>query len=349
MIRSPPLRFLLAAIGGWFCVRAALLAPGWVSEAPGLIAGPISSQSPRAGPISASPLVEAPMVRVRDRQHLVAPAAVGFEYVRAALVSAAPELAVERVVAVGESPAELTEPFRPALSYASPVSLIPIRARTGRLSGSAWLFVRDGGGADFIPGGALGGSQAGARFNYRINADEARPLSLSARIYAPIDRPAGAEAAFGVDWKPVANLPVHLLVERRQALGREGRSAFSATLYGGVSEVAAGPLRLDAYAQAGVVGAKSRDLFADGSARLGLPVGRARIGAGAWAAAQPHVARLDVGPQASLHVPVAGTNVVVAADWRFRIAGDAVPSSGPTLTLATDFYRPMLPRRRLSR
>lgn len=142
----------------------------------------------------------------------------------------------------------------------------------------------------------------------------------------------------GVSWKPSRRLPVHILAERRQALGGEGRSAFAVTAYGGVGDAPLGPFRVDAYAQAGLVGARSLDPFGDGSVRLSLPLGeRARLGAGAWAAAQPGLSRLDLGPQASLSLPVAGRAVTVAADWRMRVAGNAHPGSGPTVTLGTDF------------
>jgi hypothetical protein len=207
-----------------------------------------------------------------------------------------------------------------------------------RWSVSAWTFVRQGDSPALAAGGLLGGSQAGARLAYRLNRDSGRPLALSVRVSAPIRRSAGAEAALGIDWKPSRRVPVHVLAERRQALGEEGRSAFAVTLYGGVSEAPLGPLRADAYAQAGIVGARSLDPFADGSLRLSLPIGnRARLGAGAWAAAQPGVARIDLGPQAALRLPVAGRSVTVAADWRVRVAGNARPGSGPTLTVATDF------------
>lgn len=111
--------------------------------------------------------------------------------------------------------------------------------------------------------------------------------------------------------------------------------------YGGVSDFrVAGPVLLDAYAQAGVVGLRSRDLFADGALQLSLPVDEdsgLRAGAGVWGAAQPGLARLDVGPQASMRLPVAGRSVRVSAEWRFRVAGEAAPRSGPALTLSTDF------------
>jgi hypothetical protein len=98
-----------------------------------------------------------------------------------------------------------------------------------------------------------------------------------------------------------------------------------------------GGLRGEAYGQAGIVGARSRDLFVDGSARATIPVGPVEIGGGAWGAAQPGLARLDAGPSASYRLPVRGANLRVQADWRFRIAGDAAPGSGPALTVAADF------------
>ncbi|HEY0627207.1 MAG TPA: hypothetical protein VGD10_10800 [Allosphingosinicella sp.] len=197
--------------------------------------------------------------------------------------------------------------------------------------------MRDSNAAALAPGSLLGGSQAGARLTYRLNADVRRPLALSGRIYAPLDSFEGSEVAAGVDWQPLADVPVHLLAERRQALGKSGRSAFSLTAYGGVSQALAGPLQLDAYGQAGLVGMKARDLFADGSAKLSYPAGETKIGIGAWGAAQPGVERVDVGPQASFRMPFAEAGVVVAVDWRLRVAGEAEPKSGPTLTLSTGF------------
>ena len=186
----------------------------------------------------------------------------------------------------------------------------------------------------------LGGSQIGGRIGYRINEDAERPLALVARAYAPVDRRQASEAALGLEWKPVAGLPLRVLAERRQALGSDGRSAFALIAHGGVSEAAlpAG-LQLDAYAQAGVVGARSRDLFADASVALVLPLDAERrltIGGAAWGAVQPGVSRLDAGPRVSLKLPGA-ERVRVVADWRFRLQGDASPASGPSLTLATDF------------
>lgn len=208
-----------------------------------------------------------------------------------------------------------------------------------RLRGSAWLFVRDDvAGQALAPGGTLGGSQAGLRLTYRVNNDTGRPVSLSARTYLPLARPAGAEVAVGVDWRPVASLPVHILAERREAIGREGRSDFSLMVHGGIDRpLARGRLRLEAYGQAGVVGTRRGDLFADGAARLTTALGPLQLGGGVWGGAQPGAERLDVGPHASLQVPVADQRIRISAEWRFRVAGDAAPQSGPAVTLATDF------------
>ncbi|HWT12529.1 MAG TPA: hypothetical protein VN231_07230 [Allosphingosinicella sp.] len=207
-------------------------------------------------------------------------------------------------------------------------------ANLSRWSASTWLLLRhDRGGAALAPGGTLGGSQAGLRVHYRLD----RALALSARLSLPLRETRAAEAAAGLDWRPFAGLPVHLLAERRQALGRGGRSAFVLTLYGGHSGRIGRRLALEAYGQAGLVGLRSRDPFVDGAGRISAPLGRFEVGAGAWAAAQPGASRLDVGPHVALRLPGLGGNMRLIADWRIRVAGDAAPGSGPAFTLASDF------------
>jgi hypothetical protein len=338
MRRSPPLRFLAVVLGGWAALRAAFIAPPWSAPPADAAAAPSRARTlpgpewevarvtgkpvAEAGPgalAAASPL---PRRAAPPRPH-PAPAVL--------LVAPPPARSVPRAAAgaaaVSPSPTpHLVLPPRPG------------SAAPRRWSLSAWSFVRRGSAAPLAAGGLLGGSQAGARLTYRLNRDSARPLALSVRLSAPLRNAAGAEAALGLDWRPIARLPVHLLAERRQALGRDGRSAFGLAAFGGVSDAPLGRLRIDAYAQAGLVGARSRDLFGDGSIRLSLPLGGGlRVGAGAWAAAQPGLSRLDLGPQAALRLPVAGRAVTVAADWRLRVAGNADPGSGPALTVATDF------------
>jgi hypothetical protein len=164
-------------------------------------------------------------------------------------------------------------------------------------------------------------------------------LFLSGRFYSPLSDAEGAEAALGVEWQPVRTVPVRLLAERRQAVGRDGRSAFALLAHGGVSEQPlVGAVTLDAYVQAGLVGLKSRDGFADGAVRLAAPVaGDVSVGIGVWGAVQPGVSRVDLGPNLSYRLPAFGDRIRVSADWRVRVAGDARPGSGPALTLSTDF------------
>jgi hypothetical protein len=341
MSASPPLRFLAIVLGGWAALRTAIIAPIWPVETAGAGAAvargrPLAAPDPwreaepgpEARPAAGeprrserAPLLAARTVRSRPRPFPPPP----FPALAAAR-SAAPALRRSAVRPFPEPPGAL--PAEPG----------QVSATARRWSVSAWSFVRTGGSPALADRGLLGASQAGARLAFRLNRDASRPLALSFRLSSPLERAAGAEAALGLDWKPDRRLPVHLLAERRQALGREGRSAFAASLHGGVGDLPAGPFRIDAFAQAGIVGARSRDRFADGSLRLSLPLGgRVRFGAGAWAAAQPGLARLDLGPQAALRLPVAGRALTVSADWRMRVAGNAEPGSGPTLTLSSDF------------
>ena len=331
----PPLRFLALVVAGWICLRLAALAP-WSEKAAGDTPRPVASRAiapeplrefGRIAPAWAGTWVAQPRFPA-PRQ--VRPKSVGRLFVT-------PLAAVDGPEAVPGPAARPTGPAARAPPAVWPPAPPPTSG-SDRWSASAWLFVRRGGDGALAAAGTLGGSQAGLRVGYRLNRDSARPLSLSGRLYAPLETD-GAEAALGLEWKPLATVPVRILAERRQRLSGDGRSAFAILAYGGVSEArVAGPLRLDAYAQAGMVGLRSKDLFADGAATLSLPLGsHAQAGLGVWGAAQPGVSRLDVGPQVSLRLPVAATNLRLSAGYRVRVAGDALPASGPALTLAADF------------
>lgn len=341
---SPPLRFLALVVGGWVCARGAALLPSWTPEDAEAASGPIAA--PRPAPRLTSwpgPAPRSSRAKSRAAGGPVAPRGSRGAYAVAGPSPSPPALVLRPSTSLETNEGWSLRPGRSRQGFpgASPSSSAPLQsppAGSPRWSFSSWAFARRGDAPALAPGGILGGSQAGARLRYRLNGDQSRPLSLSARSYAPLRRPRAAEAALGFDWKPLRAMPVHLLAERRQALGSEGRSAFSITAYGGVSEGRLGRLRLDAYAQIGVVGVRSRDFFADGSARVSLPIdGPLKIGAGAWAAAQPGVSRVDVGPHLAWRLPLEGRNVTLMADWRVRVAGDARPGSGPALTIATDF------------
>jgi hypothetical protein len=331
---SAPLRFLCCVVGGWVCIRAALLAPFWTSPA---ATAAVPTQRRSAAELERVVALPDP------KPALAAPRA--FQTARALprsiprLSMPLPALPFERAAF---SPGPATPLVQARASYAGQtiqIPALPVPSRDRRWSLSAWAFVRGGEDRALATGGLLSGSQAGVRITYRLTG-RAHPLALSARLVAPLRRPGQSEAALGLDWKLLAGVPVHLLAERRQAVGREGRSAFTLTAFGGVDDVAVGPLRLDAYGQAGVAGARARDLFADGAARLTLPLDperRLRIGAGAWAAVQPGVSRVDIGPHAEARLSARGAAATLSLDWRFRVAGEAHPGSGPALTLSAGF------------
>ena len=208
-------------------------------------------------------------------------------------------------------------------------------ARVDRLQLSAWALLRGRPGpSSLATGGTLGGSQAGARLTYNISA----MLAASVRSSSPVGGARGGELAAGLRVTPFRSIPVALTVERRQAIGKlgGGRSAFALFLEGGVYQrpIAWG-FELDAFAQAGVVGMRRRDLFADGGYTLTKPLfGRYAAGFGMWGGVQPGLYRVDAGPRVSMRVR---NNMRVHLDYRYRLAGNAEPGSGPVVTLAADF------------
>lgn len=328
---APPLRFLVLVVGGWICARAAFLAlDGRRPAAP----------APRAAAVAVAPLVQPPFEQATAPESL----ATSPQAWRPRSVHARVRLVAVPPLGRPDARAEPAAAFIaiPGAPPRAPILVPSLSAAPGpsegRWSVSAWLLLRKGRGEALAGGATLGGSQWGGRVGYRLNADPARPFAASLRIYSPLDG-GGAEAALGLEWKLLASLPVRLLAERRVALEDGGRNAFSLLAHGGVSgRRVAGPVLLDGYGQAGVVGLRSRDLFIDGAATLSVPIrGGVQAGIGLWGAAQPDVSRLDAGPQVSVVLPVSGTNARLLGAWRMRLAGDAAPGSGPALTLGADF------------
>ena len=204
-----------------------------------------------------------------------------------------------------------------------------------RLQLSAWALLRGTPGTGSLAsGGTLGGSQAGARLTYAFD----RRFAVSLRSSSPIGGSRGGEVAAGVRVTPFPSIPVAITAERRQAIGRfsTGRSDFALFAEGGLYQRPIGwSLMLDGYAQAGLVGVKERDFFADGGFTLSRPVfGRFSAGLGAWGGYQPGLYRIDAGPRVSYRVR---PNVSLHLDWRQKLAGSAQPSSGPALTLGANF------------
>jgi hypothetical protein len=341
--RSRPFTLLILLGAGWIGLRAGVLdlsppEPARAAPPVALRAGrPVMALGSDAAPAAlqaqaASLAVRLPMVTRRSRVAAAnsAPGAVSM------LVLPASAMAASDL-----SPAPLPGVTAPPVAV-PPLRAAPVASRPDRFTLSAWLLARNGNGAPALSGqAALGGSQLGARGALRL--DRRGQLELFARATSAGRLGDGAEGALGVALRPHPRLPVQLVAERREAIaGEGGRSAFAAYAVGGVDSLRAGPALVDAYGAAGMVGARSRDWFAEGSAVARLPVARLgpadlSAGGGVWAAAQPGASRVDVGPRVQLRWREGPVRPVVSLDWRQRVAGDARPSSGPALTLGADF------------
>lgn len=222
----------------------------------------------------------------------------------------------------------------PASAIPGPNGAPPPSKRFDRLQLSAWALLRGSPGPGALAtGGTLGGSQVGARLAYNFN----RSLSASLRSSSSVGGVRYAEVAGGVRWKPMASVPVALNFERRFALNEwGGRNAFALFAEGGLYQTPVfGLANLDLYAQGGMVGFKNRDLFFDGGATFTRPVWKKFSGGlGVWGGVQPGLYRIDAGPRLSIDVR---RGIRLHADYRQRLAGEAMPTSGPALTIAGDF------------
>ncbi|AUW60322.1 hypothetical protein C1T17_14150 [Sphingobium sp. SCG-1] len=213
---------------------------------------------------------------------------------------------------------------------------------TGRWSLSTWIFWRGSGtGNSLASVGQLGGSQAGARLAFQLFPDAPERLAVYARMTSAMKRPHAPEAAIGISIQPAVQVPVRVAVERRIALDHDARNAMAVMAVGGFGPVlVTNRFTLEGYGQAGVVGIRSRDAFADGKLSLQHPLSVSlpiTAGISVSGGAQPQVARLDIGPQVEARFRIGAQRARLSAEWRQRVAGNARPGSGPAITLAADF------------
>lgn len=333
-----PIRFLALVAMGWIGVRVALL---W-SET-GSLPEALKALAPQGH--STSKIGVAAPARARP-----APVSV---YVTPIVAAARPAAipALARVDPPESDPARVQMALLALVQYGAPATaydtapLLPIAAQPDRLpilpsrwSASGWLVVRAGTGLGAAPGASqLGGSQAGLRVAFALAP--AQRLAGFARVVTPL-RGKGAEASLGLDWQPT-RAPVRLVIEQRFGLdGTPGGPG--ADLVGGYDGAIAPGFRLESYGQAGVIRRRRAEPYADGAVRATRTLVaddriRLALGGGAWGAAQREAARFDIGPSATLALPLGGQNVRLALDWRQRVAGDARPGSGLALTLGSDF------------
>ena len=209
-------------------------------------------------------------------------------------------------------------------------------ARPKRWSAEAYVFARAAGPTDFASAALLGGGQSGGSLAFTPRPGAKRPLSLVVRGAVAHSDLGSAQAALGLRWRVASGLS--LSAERLFAAGPGAIDGWTVRLAGGGQGHAHG-LDWSAYGEAGIAGGTA---FADGQAFLGAPLRRGALtltpGVSAWGAAQADNAlidRLDAGPSVRLRhdrLPLS-----LSADWRFRLAGNAEPGSGPALTLYASF------------
>lgn len=374
--RGQPVAALVMILGGWIGARAMILEAGPadpilretaiaslaspdMARREASVAGDVASASATATRFTGSgpwqgDLLPAPMARPLPLQTgtpLAAPLTKpAFAPVPARM--AAGHLSLW-MAAVGQLPL-------PLLGYSTAGTSVPLGApfpagtglsdarKISRWSADGWLMWRQGGrhalGAG--PAGATyGASQTGAVLRYRLDPDSGHRPAAFIRATGSLNGSREKEVAIGLSARPLARLPVFAAVELRAASDRGGSrirpAAFAVTEFSPFALPLG--MRGETYLQAGYVGGGNATPFADGQLRVDREIARIgtaelRAGGGAWGGAQKGAARLDLGPSASLGMPMGReVSARLGIDWRLRVAGNAAPASGPAITLSAGF------------
>ena len=339
-----PLRFLGAVTTGWIGLRTVLLWPGVGTPVP-LAETHLPPFHPIAAFLSRVPLEQTPRSVIgvsgaeggsaRTTWPPASPASAHGTSVAMFGAAALPDMPIDR------HPAAIPRPVLPTI----PPFVVTVGAaasgavRARRWSGSGWVVGRAGvGTGNGLPGGQLGGSQAGIRILRTL--DRRGRVALAGRLTTPLGQGL-REASLGLEWQPT-RLPIRIVAEQRFVLG-SGHGGPGIGVIGGFGPLPiAHGIQAEGYGQAGVIRRADTEPYADAALRLTrttarLAQARVDLGIGLWGGAQRGAARLDVGPTLAVALPVAKTSVRLTLDWRERIAGDAHPNSGPALTLGTDF------------
>ena len=253
------------------------------------------------------------------------------------------------MAALAQVPLDMVSLTAPGDSSGAPFHPVGHEApRPRRWSADGWVLLRRGGNVSLATGSApatYGASQAGAVLRYSLAPDSDYKPAAYLRATAALNGSREKEAALGLSARPLPSVPVVASVELRATdQAGETRLRPAAML---VTQLA--PFRLplntrgEAYVQAGYVGGRFSTPFVDGQLHVDKGVaqlgkGEVRAGAGAWGGAQKGASRLDVGPAATMGLGIGDSaSARVSVDWRFRVAGNAQPSSGPALTLSAGF------------
>ncbi|MES2095243.1 MAG: hypothetical protein V4459_00645 [Pseudomonadota bacterium] len=340
-----PLRFLAIVVFGWIGLRVTLLWPTIATQddiprvvLPQLFAS--HSLPPVARPTRATFVATLPQARTFLPAGPLSSGAVWRVAIETRRKPDPDRIALAMLGLLSVGPSQPRDPSPPqAMAPPFPGALPGVASPASRWSASAWLVVRNGQGATSgLGGGQLGGGQAGLRLAYAIGAS--RRVSLVGRVTSPLVGQ-GREASLGVEWRP-GKIPLRLVAERRFAMdgGKGGPAA--GVIFGTGPAPIGSRFTLESYAQAGAIRRTRTELFADGAVRIARPIvslGPAKVdlGLGGWGGAQPGAARFDIGPTLAARLPVGGKAIRVSLDWRQRVAGRARPTSGPALTIGSDF------------
>jgi hypothetical protein len=213
------------------------------------------------------------------------------------------------------------------------------------LSADAWLMVRQDTTTPVVSGRpSYGRSQAGAVLRYRLAPSSALGPQGYLRASSALEGALEKDLVVGLSSRLVPRVPLRFAVEARiseTSRGTELRPAVIAVTEFPPLGLPHG-VRAEAYVQGGYVGGASATAFVDGQGRVErrlMQFGEAEVsaGAGVWGGAQKGAARLDIGPTAAASFRLGESRGRVAADYRFRVAGEAEPRSGPALTLSAGF------------
>ena len=375
--RGWPLMSLGIVLGGWILMRAALWQPPIDQLAPLSLASsrdiPQSMSVEMAEPLMAEPAPAqiapratnpdwraqarpAPLVRPDFEQRYeidtsprTTVARGGLRHARLLLAQNASLSAGYRHGAQPVSASPYAAAGGPALA---PIAYVPEAAerfvsetRQKRWGMDVWALWRNDTTTAVTSGRpSYGRSQAGAVLRYRLSPSSGHAPHAYVRATRALEGEAQTEVAAGLSARPIPNVPVRLAAEARVSetdRGTEARAAVFAvtelprvTLPGGFEG--------EAYVQGGYVTGEFATAFADGQARITRPIAgaddfRLTAGAGAWGGAQDDAQRFDVGPTAAASFAVGSARGRISADYRFRVAGDAEPASGPALTLTAGF------------
>jgi len=251
------------------------------------------------------------------------------------------------VPAVIEDPVVLgyVAPGVPAAAPALAAIIRPSDTRPARWSADGWLLLRDDTVTPLLSGRpSYGRSQTGAIMRYGLAPTSLHRPQIYLRASTALSGQREHEIATGVSARPIGRLPLRVAIEGRLNETDDGTRARPAAY--AVTELA--PFRLPAgfraevYAQAGYVGGAFATAFVDGQAHLERRLARRgaiefSAGAGVWGGAQEDASRIDVGPTAIVSFRLGRGFGRIAADYRFRAAGNAEPASGPALTVSAGF------------